>query len=197
MDSIRLMLRGQSPLLMHSDRLVNPLDPIAIKIKELTSKKKKTEEDHRMIARLEWEGGMYFNEEIGPYLPAHALKACFARGGTKSKMGTKTKAGLYVYEDKVKLEYKGPRNLEGLWDDGNFVDMRPIVISGKRLMRCRPIFLDWKVQFDVWVDGAEIGIEDVLPIAKAAGHQCGIGDFRIEKGGGFGRFDVEQLRGEA
>ena len=47
--------------MMHNARLANPLDPLVQEIKKLTGKRKKTEDDLLQIARLEWEGGFYFN----------------------------------------------------------------------------------------------------------------------------------------
>ena len=50
MKSIKVKLSGSSALLMHSDRFANPLDPLTKAHKELTGKRKKTDDDHIAIA---------------------------------------------------------------------------------------------------------------------------------------------------
>ena len=53
---VRLTLTGVEPLLMHSDRLSDPLDPHAMALREVSSKRKKTDDDHREMARLSGAG---------------------------------------------------------------------------------------------------------------------------------------------
>ena len=45
MKKLNVTLIGDSPLIMHSPKCVNPLHPISLEMKKYTSKKKKTEED--------------------------------------------------------------------------------------------------------------------------------------------------------
>ena len=45
MKKLNVTLIGNSPLIMHSPKCVNPLHPISIEMKKYTSKKKKTEEE--------------------------------------------------------------------------------------------------------------------------------------------------------
>src|SRR5262249_49765792 len=49
---------GGSPLVMHNERLADPLDPFARDIAKVSKKRNKTEADHLEIARLEFLGGM-------------------------------------------------------------------------------------------------------------------------------------------
>ena len=60
---IKITLKGQSPLLCHNPRMVDPEFELNREIKALTGKRKKTDEDLKMIERLEWYGGLY--EEDG------------------------------------------------------------------------------------------------------------------------------------
>uniref|UniRef100_UPI001CA48BD8 hypothetical protein n=1 Tax=Vibrio vulnificus TaxID=672 RepID=UPI001CA48BD8 len=54
MQTIKLKLVGQSPLLMHSDRFANPLDEATKQHKVLTSKRKKLDEDHAFFFKIRW-----------------------------------------------------------------------------------------------------------------------------------------------
>ena len=194
MDIITLKLTSASALLMHSDRLANPLDPMTKAHKQLTSKRTKTDEDHELIARSEWRGSLYWSEGIGPYLPSANIRSAIVEGGKLSKLGKALQRGTLILDDKIPLQYSGPREPDAMWDSGQFYDCRSVVVSGKRLMRYRPLFVSWSVQVDITFDASVIDAAQILQSARAAGNLIGIGDFRPNKGGNFGRFDVEQVK---
>jgi hypothetical protein len=193
MKTINAEITGVSPFLMHSDRLANPLDPLKKEISTYTSKRKKTDDDHEEIARLEWLGGMYFDEKIGPYVPGRMLKAALINSAKKTKEGPKIRSGVLVSTDKAKLVYDGPRNTEALWKSGKFTDIRSVVVQRARLMRCRPIFHEWACRFEIVYDESVIDKSDIFRLLGTAGTMIGIGDFRPENGGDFGRFDAKEV----
>ena len=85
MEQITLHLTGDVALLMHNNVTVNPLDEQTKAIKKYTSKRKKPEEDHLMIQRLEWEAGLYHDDEIGPYIPGSTSRSAFAPRSSRSR----------------------------------------------------------------------------------------------------------------
>lgn len=190
MESIKIGVIGTSPLLMHSDRLANPLGALTKEIKTYTGKRKKTEEDHLEIARLEWMGGMYYDAKIGPYVPARNLKALLIEAAKKTKDGPKVRSGCVILEDKLRLEYDGPRDQEGLWKDGRFTDMRTVGVQSSRTMRCRPVFTEWSLEFTVVYDPAVVDPAEIIRFAETGGRLVGVGDYRPACGGDFGRFEV-------
>jgi len=76
------------------------------------------------------------------------------------------------------------------------IDVRPVVIksTGGRIPRCRPIFKNWSLKFTIEYDEEDISAETVKEILDHAGRRVGIGDFRPEKGGPFGRFMVTKFK---
>ena len=64
------------PLLTHNNVTVNPLDEQTKAIKKFTVKRKKTDEDHVMIQRLEWEAGRYHDRQIAPDVPGVNVVTC-------------------------------------------------------------------------------------------------------------------------
>lgn len=60
MQELSFRIAGVSPLLMHNGRLVNPADEYARKMKEVSSKRKKTDADYEEMGRLEWFGEAMF-----------------------------------------------------------------------------------------------------------------------------------------
>ncbi len=189
MEVIKFEIEGLSPLLMHSDRLVDPLDPDTKAMKAITSKKQKTDQDHLDLRYMDFCGGIYFDELVGPYMPGINIRACMQAAARLNKQGKKIGRGVIIPELMVPVEYKGPRTIEGLFKKG-FWDCRPVVVNKSKLMRTRPKFDKWKMTFtvnfsDEIVDGPEL--RDIL---ERAGNFIGLGDFRPDRDGPFGRFKV-------
>ena len=57
MKTLRITWKGITPLIMHSCKCVNPLHPISKELQKYTPKKKKTDEDLKIISDLEWQAG--------------------------------------------------------------------------------------------------------------------------------------------
>ena len=188
MQTIKFRVTGTKPLLMHSDKFADPLNPMTKAHKELTSKRKKVDDDHEAIAKSEWLGGMYYDEGMGPYLPGVMLDAVIVSGAKLSKLGTHVKRSVEVMDFKVPLIYKGPRTREGLWD-ARFYDARSVKVQTARLMRYRPMFMEWAAEFDVVFDEEVINREQVIKCLVDGGLYSGIGDYRPK----FGRFNVGVL----
>ena len=70
------------------------------------------------------------------------------------------------------------------------VDTRSVIVNRGRIMRSRPCFEKWALEFQLDIDDEEIPAEVVKDVLDHAGKRVGIGDFRPEKGGSFGRFYV-------
>ncbi len=71
------------------------------------------------------------------------------------------------------------------------IDRRPVVVGKARVPRCRPCFPKWKMRIAFEIDTAILQAAQVRECLSLAGRIIGIGDYRPEKGGGFGRFTVE------
>lgn len=186
MIEFTLTLRGSRPLLMHNSRLANPLDPATKAIKAVTSKRKKTDDDHELIARLEFSGSMYLDPDYGPYVPGENIMRALVDGGKLTKQGTAVTRGLIIKSDVNPLAYKGPRTPDELWDKG-FRHMASAKVGTQRVMRCRPIFYDWSLEADGLLDPAVLELSDLDTIATNAGLMAGLGDWRPR----FGRFEAE------
>jgi len=185
---ITFKITGIKPLLMQGDALADPLNPITKAHKAVTAKKQKTQEDYEWLAESEWRAGLYFDDELGPYIPSFNLEAAITEGARLSKKGKDIERGLEVITDRARLEYEGPRTIKGLWD-ARFYDVRSVVVGGKRVMRYRPKFNAWSAQFDVAIDTEILDDHRVIAYVETAGRYCGLGTYRKK----FGRFSVEVL----
>lgn len=186
MAIITLRITGTSPLLMQADTLVDPLDPITKAHKEITSKRKKTDDDYEAIAISEMRSYLYFNEGIGIHIPAVNIEACLRDAAKLNRLGQHVKRGIVVIDD-AKLDYKGPRDPDELVRTRAFQYAKTVVVQRARLMRYRPIFNQWACEFSIAYDDTILNKDEVLAIAENAGKFSGIGTYRPR----FGRFSVE------
>jgi hypothetical protein len=173
-----LTSRPDVALMMHSNRGVNPRDPDVKKLKEVLKKRVKSEEDLDQIARLEWELALYHDAEIGPYLPAEMILACVRDAGKRTKQGKQIIEAVLIEESRIPLKYDGPRDIEALYSDGRFFDLRPARVMGRTVNRARGYFPKWSVSFTLTFYSELIDGEDVQRILTEAGLRVGIGDYR-------------------
>lgn len=191
-----IKITGESPLLMHSDRLANPLDEQTKRHKKLTSNRKKTDSDQEAIAKSEYLLALYLREVDGKarvVLPTQNVRRSIVEGGRLNKLGKAIERSVIPLDDYVKLDYSGPKDPEKLWLDPNMVDCRSVVISRARLMRYRPKFSEWSCSMRVLVADDMINIDDLQMAATNGGMYCGLCDYRPSSGGSFGRYSVEVI----
>jgi hypothetical protein len=186
---VRLEVTGTSPLLMHNSRLADPLDPIVKAVKSISGKRIKTEADHEAMARLEFEGGLYLDDQLGPVVPGANIERSLVEGARITKSGKKIERGLFVLDPYVQLIYNGPRTAAELWDKG-FISRLSVGVTTNRVMRTRPQFTEWALQAEAEVDAFVLNPTDLQAIAETAGRMVGIGDYRPGKGGSYGRYSV-------
>lgn len=188
MEQMTVKWTGTNPMLMHNERLADPLNEYAKRLKALTSVRgnaKSTEAHIEEVARAEWEGGLYYDPEVGPYVPAFNILAAISSGARLSKLGKEIERGVVVVGDMIPLVYKGPRDLDGMWA-AKMRDRSGVKVGQQKVMRTRPKFQNWALEFDVAYENARITRDDLLRVMRDAGAMTGIGDFRAR----YGRFEV-------
>lgn len=189
-DIVEVTLRfiGKGPMLMTSDVGINPLDPRVIEHSELTHSKPKNTAWHEKVAKSSYMLALTWDPELGAYIPAKSCRASIIRGGTLHKLGTAAQRATILLDDKLRLEYKGPRDPEALYANKKFVDTRG---GGRGVAIVRPKFEGWSLEFSLLCDVSMLTKEGLLNCAKSAGRYMGIGGYRT---GGFGKFDVEVVK---
>lgn len=187
MKTLKVKLTGTAPLLMHSDRFANPLDPQTKAHKELTNVRKKTDETHLAIAKSEFKGSCYWDKDNGMFIPSQNFEACLINAAKLNKLGTKFKQGVRVLEDIMPLDGHTKSTPDSLWDNPDHIDVRGVKVAQAKLMRYRPIFKKWSTNATVVFNEEVVSISEVKKAIQDAGALIGVGDYRPR----FGRFSVE------
>jgi hypothetical protein len=163
-----------------------------------------------MLSDLEWIGGLYSTEtvvvEVGKEqivlsgggrvcVPSENLEAVTVAGARKTRQGVQYTAGFFVYEDAL-LEAEGlPGSVEALWSkraDYRYIKrvVPPGARKGSSVMRTRPMFRNWSLEFRCeYLEDIIPGMDHLVDTLKTAGQICGLGDYRPR----FGRFTVDVL----
>lgn len=175
-EKIRMRLTGTRPLLMHSSRLADPLDPIRTRLTKITSKRAKTTADHLEISRIEWHGGLWLSDG-SLCIPAEALMSSFRSAAKARSKGAEASAGIQI-ERPALLEYDGSRDLDELGNDERFVFRTTVRVARARTVRTRARFDRWAVEFEVRYLPTLLNRVDVIDTFKTAGFMRGLGDWR-------------------
>lgn len=187
MKKLRVTLYGTSPLIMHSPKTVNPLHPIAIALKELNSKRKKTEEDLMKISDLEWEAGVYWDDAIGLVVPNECIAATLLTGAKINKNGSSVAKYCHIISPLIPVDIGEDQDYSRLKSDNRFRDVRSVCVNRSRIIRTRPRFNTWSACFDMLVEEDKIDMSAVQLAFENAGGYIGLCEMRDK---GYGRFNV-------
>lgn len=133
------------------------------------------------------------------YFPGAAIGRLLREAGSNHKLkGTRKSAkfvvpaAVLVLDDAIILT-----NGDGKTPITHFeVDSRPVVIPATkgRIMKHRPRHDCWSATFNVRVNDMILPVDFVQRLLTEGGQQIGIGDYRPEKGGPFGTFNITEWK---
>ena len=185
MKKLHITLNGKNTLIMHSPRTVNPLHPLALAIKEITDKRKKTPDDLRRLSELEWEAGLYYDEANGLHIPAECLKGALQEGAKLFRAGKDIERYVQFISAVAPLDIGVPFDLEKMRHDMKYYDVRAVGVKRSRVNRTRPRFDLWRCEFDLLFDEEHIDVTTIGRAYENAGQYIGLCEARNL---GYGRF---------
>lgn len=177
MKTVEVTIKGITPLLMHRFRLEGA---------DSTSKMRTGVPDWKKEA----EFALYCDGEGVLYQPAEhieramtaaagSLKIPGKRGATYSKLVSST---VDVIPSTI------PHKIQRYE-----IDARPVVVQRARIIRYRPRLDEWELDFTLQLNDDQLPIEVCKRILDDAGLYVGIGDFRPQRKGKFGKFMVTKF----
>jgi len=173
MEVYKVKIRGIKPLLMH-----NPVGNIS----NVPTRRRSEIPDPEKEA----ESYLYKDPEGNICIPAYMIKACIRSAGRNyrvkqrySTYASMIRAGIDIEPEYIPLKHNG-------W----MVDVRPVVVKGNRILRARPRFDEWELEFKlINKDPAILKFDIIKKILEDAGKYYGLGDYRPE----FGLFEVIEI----
>lgn len=186
--TMHFRITGDAPLIMHNGSLANPLSSGAKQMKQVTSKKKKTDADFERIAEIEFKASLYMDEDSGPVIPGENIEATLYEAAKITKEGKIAKSACFVPKHAA-LAYDGPRDADALWQEERFRSCVGVKVQRNRVMRTRPIFKEWSAVIEVQYEDSVVNAEQVERWVHSAGTQVGLCDWRPR----CGRFTAEKI----
>ena len=180
---------GGSPLVMHNERLADPLDACTRALAAISKKRNKTEADHQEMARIEFIGGMYSDPPMStpadwtnghkPCLPAWNILRCLQDGATRHKRGKDVLRGVYPLAECGLLGFDGADlKINELWVAGAYALRKTVGVQRARTVRTRPMFTDWTCELPIEVDSTVFDVDTLRQCWRDAGIYSGLGEMR-------------------
>lgn len=182
MENLHIKLNGLSPILMH-----NPAGMITLTAgTQILDKKKIPTPDEEVKA------SRYLTPDGHLYVPAIAVRNCLLNASVGLLINKKAamqflSGGLLLLDEAFPIY----RNGDMLAEDKYSMDVRRAVIQRQGITRVRArIELPWELDCIFGYNSEIISTDIIKTIAKRGGEIVGLLDYRVNKKGWFGRFEV-------
>ena len=178
MKEVEITIKGTTPLLVHRFPMAGADEP---------SKKRTGVPDWEAEA----ETALYQDENGVLYEPASHLEGALQNAARSFKITGKrgaTYARLVGSTTEIipdAIPHKITKHI---------TDARPVVVQRARVIRYRPRFDEWELDFTLRLLDEQLQIKTMKEILDYAGAYVGIGDYRPQRGGKFGKFTVTKWK---
>lgn len=179
MEKIKVTIEGTTQILFNRFRDV-----------EIEGKSKKRT---GAMAEHEIEDKLYLDEKKKPQLPAVYIKNAITEAAKQFKIvgkGKSTYSKIVASTVDIEPFYI---NLEAK-DYGVFRISAVNPMTKGRMMTERPKFEKWKASFQIILNDPAVPISVINEILEHAGKYVGVGDWRPEKKGIFGKFMIAEFK---
>ena len=190
MKILKFRFESVSPLLQHDDKMANPFNDYTKRMKAISSKRKKTDDDLMEMARIEWVASLYHTERKGYYMKAECIEAAMLAAAKDKKLGKAFQAAVSVPDDPVFHFEHESLPPEELFRMDAYRDFRTVKVQRAKILRCRPIFCDWHCDVDIWYEESRWNERELKDVVDFAGRYVGICDYRPK----FGRFKAIEIK---
>ena len=186
MKTYKIEIEGKTPYMQHR------MDDTALEVWE---KQRKFIIERPEVSKEDLDRALYhsYSDEEGFYIPSEQIRQAMINAGalTKSKVGNAKKsmknivaAMFYIEPEKIRL------NADVVVDKRSAVNRN----IKARIITIRPRWNVWEVKFILKVDNDTITSETIKQIITHAGDYIGIGSYRPQNNGQFGRFNLKSFK---
>lgn len=173
-ETITLMLVGDSPLIVHAWSEKAKRQMLEKQMKKATKAKEAKDPE------ADYEACFYRTSTGGYGFPAIGVKAAMVGACRFVDMRMTEARGAFHIDGEMVPVIGEPRMREDMVRVG----------MGTADIRYRPEFVDWKIPAEIKFNSSVISAEQIANLLNTAGFAIGIGEWRPEKNGQYGRFHV-------
>lgn len=180
MKTVKVKIEGISPLLFNRFKESSEMPP---------TMRKNTKKDYG-TPRVQAEATAYKDDNGKLWMPSSWVKGAMQTIASdytlpSSRKSVKSVLGGCVRPSEEKLYFLEKYTIKNIE-----VDSRPVVIQRARVMKHRARLETWSIECFLEIEDDILPIENVHEILGAAGRRSGFGDFRPQKGGQYGRYQI-------
>jgi hypothetical protein len=189
--TLTVKFTGISPLLQNNPRSVNPLDKVAQKANQsyLAWKKNRTEDGFLESSMLAVETKLYWNNDIGVYVPTRWVMASLAKKAFailgKGYSKDAVRGAIFPTHNIAKLSYDGDnavKKIEDIYRNEKFTTLLILPQGQIRLPKSFPIFHKWSFETELEYDDNIFSSDQIERVLSYTAKYNGFGDFRPSYG---------------
>ena len=141
---------------------------------------------------MDVEDKLYLTEEKKPYIPSVYFWRAMIDAGKRLQVRGQKKATYSKIVGSVVEVSPDAIEIRGKWEPYRTSAVNPMTKG--RMMVTRPMFRKWSCTFEVIVNGDDVSAETINTLLVMAGQSTGVGDWRPEKKGKYGKFMVTKFQ---
>ena len=191
----RIRIKGIRPLIMHNGAAgLDTRSPANLEKAEIARKRgsNRTESDDARLRELDCLTSLYLDADGAPTLPEGVIRAVIETGAKKLKQGPQVREGMIVEQvEEFSYDRSMGATAEELAKTAQFTT--GVAVQRSRILRTRAKFDEWGVTFIVEADDELVDQSQLETWLDIAGRRIGVGDWRPEKSGVYGRFEKESI----
>ena len=184
-------IEGLNEIRLNNPQAADPLNKYAQAMKKFTSvhSSRRDEEHYKLQRELEVKTKLYWDDELGVYIPTNWVMEAIAKESFAQVKVAKAKmrSAVFMSNTKLKLIYKGMDTVstrDDLVYREDFKEAQLIKQGQVKIVKVFPQFSGWSFNVDLDFDDSVFTEEDLKAILKVAVNYNGFGDFRPTYGRG-------------
>ena len=191
-----VQIRGTRPIIMHNGPAgLDTRSPANIEKAEITRKRgsNRTAADDARLQELECQIALWLDSKAAPTIAEGAIRSCIEKGARKLKQGDQVREGMMV-DAVLSFDYDKERYGVAVEELGKTAQFTvPVRVGQNRIPRTRAKFDEWEATFRLETDEELVDQEQLARWLDIAGRRIGLGDWRPEKSGTYGRFETIKI----
>lgn len=182
-ETAAIKIKGQSPLIMHRWSEKAKQEMLDKQMKKTVKKEPKSPEE-------QYESSVYRFEDGSIGFPADAFKQCMVRGAKHiGLVMTDARTSFFVHGDYCERDDRELVRIEGAVQPRE--DM--VRLNGQVAdIRYRGQVVEWSATLRISYNANMTSLDHLVNMLQAGGYGVGVGEWRPEKKGSFGRFEIAE-----
>ena len=189
-------IKGLTTIIMHSCAAMDESNSLVEEKAEIMRKKgsNRTSADKVRLKEIDTLLGFWIGENGEIEIPTSAIRRCLEDSAKKLKQGGQVREGLIVTKTTFHYDKSLGETLDDLSKNKEVQLTTPAVIGKSRILITRPHFKEWSCNIEIDAEEDLVDISQLKHWFEIGGRRVGLGDWRPQKSGLYGRYRLTELK---